>query len=73
MTDSFVGSPLFMAPEILLGDSYGEKCDIWSMGVLYYQLLSGTFPFKESSVLRLANLFKNSKGDLVQVPGEIRS
>ena len=34
-----------MAPEVFT-DSYKEKCDIWSCGVMLYQLLSNSFPFE---------------------------
>lgn len=34
-----------MAPEVF-SDSYNEKCDIWSCGVMLYQLLSNSFPFE---------------------------
>lgn len=30
-----------MAPEVLLGKEYNEKCDIWSTGILMYLMLSG--------------------------------
>lgn len=30
-----------MAPEVLLGKEYDEKCDIWSTGVLMYLMLAG--------------------------------
>lgn len=36
--------PHYMAPEMLEG-CYDEKCDIWAVGVLAYQLLYGEFPF----------------------------
>ena len=35
-----------MAPEIIRMEKYNEKCDIWSIGVNTYLLLSGNFPFK---------------------------
>lgn len=41
---SCAGSPLFMAPEIAKQD-YTYKCDIWSLGILMYVLLSGRLPF----------------------------
>lgn len=41
----FVGTPYYIAPEIINNKPYGFKCDIWSLGVLVYQLISGSFPF----------------------------
>jgi serine/threonine protein kinase len=40
-----LGSPLYMAPEIILKKGYNEKVDVWAMGVITYMLLSGTNPF----------------------------
>lgn len=40
-----VGTPSYMAPEVVLGRNYDFKCDIWSIGVLMYHLLSNQVPF----------------------------
>ena len=40
-----LGTPRFMAPELVMGMSYNESVDIWSIGVITYMLLSGRFPF----------------------------
>ena len=40
-----VGSPSYIAPEILNGEEYDYSCDIWSLGVLMFYLLSGKKPF----------------------------
>ena len=42
--NSFVGTPNYIAPEVLLG-RYGAMCDMWSVGVIMYAMLSGRFPF----------------------------
>lgn len=36
-----VGTPGFMAPEVQVKSQYNEKCDIWSLGIMLYSLLSG--------------------------------
>jgi calcium-dependent protein kinase len=39
-----VGTPHYLAPEVIQGH-YGKECDIWSLGVLMYVLLSSCLPF----------------------------
>lgn len=45
---TLAGTPYFIAPEVLKG-FYGMECDIWSLGVLLFLLLSGDFPFDGDS------------------------
>ena len=40
-----VGTPHFMAPEIIKGEPYGKPVDIWSCGVMLFVLVSGSIPF----------------------------
>jgi serine/threonine protein kinase len=42
---SVVGSPVYMAPQILKKQKYSYKCDIWSLGIMTYEMLVGKFPF----------------------------
>ncbi len=36
-----VGTPYYMAPQILANVKYCIKCDVWSLGVIYYQMIYG--------------------------------
>lgn len=45
-TAKMAGTPLYMSPESLQQE-YGTKSDIWSVGVMTYNLLSGQFPFND--------------------------
>ena len=46
---TFCGSDDYMAPEIIQGKEYNEKVDIWSLGILIYELLSGKVPFERET------------------------
>jgi tetratricopeptide (TPR) repeat protein len=50
-TDEIAGSLAYLAPEILLGDPATERSDLWSIGVLGVELLTGTHPFESANVL----------------------
>lgn len=42
---TYCGTPLYMAPEIINGNKYDMKVDVWALGALLFQLLTGSFPF----------------------------
>jgi serine/threonine protein kinase len=45
VTMTFCGTSQNMAPEILAEKPYGMEADIWSVGVVYYQMLYGKYPY----------------------------
>merc|ERR1712232_1012425 len=49
-----VGSPVYMAPEIVSGEQYGQACDIWSLGVVLYELCTLRKPFQGRSLGEMA-------------------
>jgi serine/threonine protein kinase len=43
--NTFCGTLDFMAPEVISGKGYNNKCDLWSIGVIAYNMLAGFTPF----------------------------
>lgn len=56
LAETMCGSPLYMAPEILRGDAYDEKADLWSVGVMTFEVLNGQAPFRAPSIAALQRL-----------------
>ena len=44
-TKTLIGTPFFIAPEVLKGNGYTYSCDYWSTGILIYYLYYGEYPF----------------------------
>lgn len=45
LSQTFCGTPLYMAPELWLGEPYDDKTDLWSVGAIMYEMLTGRVPF----------------------------
>lgn len=80
INNTICGSPLYMAPELLNNNTYDSKTDIWSIGILLYEMVYGYTPFhdcKHMTILKELveenNIWypKYSNNNIYIVPSEI--
>ncbi|KAH9736183.1 serine/threonine-protein kinase ATG1c [Citrus sinensis] len=53
LAETLCGSPLYMAPEIMQLQKYDAKADLWSVGAILFQLVTGKTPFTGSNQIQL--------------------
>lgn len=53
------GSPLYMAPEIILKHKYDARADLWSIGVILYECLFGAAPYRSRTIEELLEKVKS--------------
>ena len=51
---TFIGTPYYLSPEIIDGKPYDSKSDIWSLGVLLYEMMTFKMPFNANSLPMLS-------------------
>jgi len=55
------GSPIYMAPERLAADQYNSKAELWSVGIIYYEMLYNSVPWQAENILSLYYTVTNTK------------
>ena len=58
---TFYGTPLYASPELCRNKPYTEKTDMWSLGVILYEMAALTQPFNSDSLLGLSEAIKNGR------------
>lgn len=48
-TYTVIGTPHYMAPEVVQGKGYSFSADLWSLGVLFYELVCGSLPYGDDT------------------------
>lgn len=68
LLSDWVGTPAYAAPELILHDDYDEKVDMWAIGVIMFNMLTGLEPFqgKTKSDLYEEIRFKKIKFDVIK-------
>ena len=69
LIQTICGSPLYMAPEIMKSQKYDYKSDLWSVGIIFYEMLVGSTPFKSKNIYELIRKIENEN---VIVPSKFK-
>ncbi|KAM6423516.1 serine/threonine-protein kinase ULK1 isoform 1-T1 [Liasis olivaceus] len=70
MAATLCGSPMYMAPEVIMSQHYDAKADLWSIGTIIYQCLTGKAPFQASSPQDLRLFYEKNKMLVPNIPRE---
>uniref|UniRef100_A0A0N5ACJ5 Protein kinase domain-containing protein n=1 Tax=Syphacia muris TaxID=451379 RepID=A0A0N5ACJ5_9BILA len=61
MAATLCGSPMYMAPEVIMSHQYCAKADLWSVGTIIFQCLTGRAPFQAATPPALKQFYERNK------------
>uniref|UniRef100_A0A8C2U0H3 non-specific serine/threonine protein kinase n=1 Tax=Coturnix japonica TaxID=93934 RepID=A0A8C2U0H3_COTJA len=70
MAATLCGSPMYMAPEVIMSQHYDAKADLWSIGTVIYQCLVGKPPFQANSPQDLRMFYEKNRNLIPSIPRE---
>uniref|UniRef100_A0A8C0LA14 non-specific serine/threonine protein kinase n=1 Tax=Canis lupus dingo TaxID=286419 RepID=A0A8C0LA14_CANLU len=70
MAATLCGSPMYMAPEVIMSQHYDAKADLWSIGTVVYQCLVGKPPFQANSPQDLRMFYEKNRSLMPSIPRE---
>ncbi|XP_060503145.1 serine/threonine-protein kinase ULK2 isoform X4 [Panthera onca] len=70
MAATLCGSPMYMAPEVIMSQHYDAKADLWSIGTVIYQCLVGKPPFQANSPQDLRMFYEKNRSLMPSIPRE---
>uniref|UniRef100_A0A8C1NQC8 non-specific serine/threonine protein kinase n=1 Tax=Cyprinus carpio TaxID=7962 RepID=A0A8C1NQC8_CYPCA len=73
MAATLCGSPMYMAPEVIMSQNYDAKADLWSVGTIIYQCLTGKAPFQASTPQELRQFYERNRSLSPSIPRETSS
>lgn len=69
LAETLCGSPLYMAPEILQQNRYDAKADLWSVGTVLFEMITGRPPFNGENHI---DLLRNIQRKAVRLPPDVK-